>query len=370
MIPASREQEWRYEIWDRTTGYTGRNLTGVEGGFLEWHRNQAIKGQGSLNVVQSTSDETLLGVYIRPVLTIKDWGEQPFGLWVPSFPKRSFTSTGWSGTVGLVSLEAILSYTSAASLLNNSLTQITVSMTTGTNVTNWVTDLIAAAGLTRYAITSSTQTQTSPKSWTEGESGLQVANDALTSIGYTSLYSDMYGTIRADQYLLPADRPESFSTLRPFDTLDGNSRLRTSFDIIDNSPNTPNRVRAIGARVGWLPGQTAVSINDDPTSPYSITNRGYVVEKVYRDVDALSQAAVQAYAHQQLLNLSKDGRKAEVSFLHIPGLAINQVVYFNVPRAGAPMFATVDRLKVDLAPEGVSDATLTAVTAVEDEPVT
>lgn len=365
ILAGSREQSWRFEVWDRVTGYTNQDLGGVRGGRLAWQKNQAIKGQGALEVVENL-DGSLLNALIRPVLTIEGWGEQPYGLWVPSFPKRSFTSSSWTGTVDMVSLEAILSYTSAASLLNASTTDITVTIGAGTIVTDWIAAALSAAGFSQFAVQASPQTESAPQSWTDGETLLQVINAELERIGYSSIYSDMNGTLRCDPYVLPADRPESFATLRPFD-VDGSPIFLSEFAVTDNAPNVPNRVRAIGTPVGWLPGQTAVSINDDPTSPYSVQNRGYVVEKVYRDVNALSQAAVQAYAHQQLLNLSKDGRKVDVSFLHLPKLALNQVVRFNSPRAGAPMLATVDSLKVDLAPAGLSGATLTAVTAVEEE---
>ena len=363
----SQEQSWRYEIWDRTTGYTGKDLTGVIGGNLAWQKNQAIKGQGSLNVAQN-SDGPLLNVLIRPVLTLNDGvvGGHPNGLWVPSFPKRSFASSSWTGTVDLVSQEAILSYTSAASVLNTN-NSITVNLDSGTVVTDWITNLLTKMGFTQFAVQASTKTASAPMSWTNGETALQVINSVLQDIlGYSSIYSDMNGTLRCNPYVLPADRSESFGQRRPFD-VNGTPQFLTAFDFTDNAPNVPNQVRAVGQSVGWLPGQTAVSVNNDPASPYSVQNRGYVVEKVYTDVTALSQDAVQSYAHQQLLNLSADGRKAEVKFLHLPGAALNQVFHFNTPRAGAPMFATMDALSVDLAPTGVSGATLTAVTSVQDD---
>lgn len=362
----SMEQFWEFEIWDRTTGFTGRTLAGVVGGELAWQKNQAIKGRGSLRVTQAEVG-ALLNVLIRPVLTIKGRGRFPYGLWVPSFPKRSFTSSSWTGTVGLVSLEAILSYTSAASALNVG-NNVTVSIPSSTVVTDWIATAVAAGGFTNFAVQASTATENAPRSWFNGETLLQVINEEMQRIGYSSIYSDMAGVLRCDPYVLPADRSESFAQQRPFD-VDGEPIFLSVFEFTDDAPNVPNKVRAVGTPVGWLPGQTAVAVNDDPASPYSVQNRGYVIEKVYTDVNALSQQAVQSYANQQLLNLSKDGRKAEVRFLHLPGLTLNNVVHFNAPRAGAPMFATVDALTVDLGPAATSGATLTAVTAVQDEAV-
>lgn len=361
----SQQQSWRFEIWDRATGYTGRDLTRVEGGTLTWQKNQAIKGQGALEVKEN-EDGALLNALIRPVLRLEE-GEFPYGLWVPSFPRRAFTSSSWSGSIDLVSLEALLSYTSAASVLNDDDSVIAVNLASTTVVTDWITQILTSMGFTQIAVQASTKTAGAPQSWVNGETVLQVVNQALQDIlDYSSIYSDMEGTLRCDPYVLPADRPESFKALRPFDAVEGHPRFLTAFNFTDNAPHVPNRVRAVGQPVGWLPGQTAVSENNDPTSPYSIQNRGYVIEKVYTDVNALSQQAVQSYAHQQLLNLSKDGRKAEVQFLHLPGLTINQVVRFHSPRAGDPMLATVDRLSIDLKPTGLSSATLTAITAVEE----
>lgn len=364
MIPTgSRVQSWRYEIWDRN-GDTGRRLTGVTGGDLGWQKNQAIKGRGSLKVAENT-DGPLLDVFIRPVLMIEGAGEYPYGLWVPSFPTKAFTSATWTGTVALLSLEALLTYTSAASILNDD-NEITVLVPQSTVVTTWVGAALALAGFNRYAIQASTKVESAPQAYTQGETALQVFNAELDRIGYASLYSDMQGTLRADPYVLPGDRPESFVDMRPFD-VNGNPIFLSAYNFTDNAPNVPNRVRAVGKPIGWLPGQTGIATNNDPDSPYSVANRGYVIEKVYTDVNGISQAEVQSYANQQLLNLSKDGRKAEIQFLHLPGLVLNNVVYFNAPRAGDPMFATVDSLTVDLSPTGNSGATLTAVTAVDED---
>jgi len=364
MIPTrSRVHSWHYEVWN-SAGYTGRDLTGVVDGDLRWQKNQAIKGRGTLNVQQNT-DGQLLDVFIRPVLTIEGYGQFPYGLWVPRFPRRNFTRTTWSGPISLLSIESLLTLTSAASVVNTT-DDVTVTIPQGTVVTEWIAAALAKAGLTRFAIQASPKTESAPQVYTQGETLLQVINTELKRIGYSSLYSDMEGTVRADPYVLPADRSESFSDLRPFD-VDGNPILTSAFAITDDAPSVPNRVRAVGRPVGWLPGQSAVAVNNDPNSPYSVANRGYVVEKVYTDVNVLSKAEAYAYAQQQLVNLSKDGRKAEVEFLHLPGLTLGKVVYFNVPRAGDPFFATVDALTVNLGSTQNSNATLTAVTAIEEE---
>lgn len=368
MIPTrQRDHSWRYELWNKD-GYTGRNLTGVIDGSLGWEKNQAIKGRGTLNV-QENADGPLLNVMVRPVLTIADWGEAPYGLWVPSFPRRNFNEVSWSGPIGLLSREAALTRTSAASVLNDD-DDITVTIPHGTVITDWISSALTKAGVTRFAIEASPKTENAPQSYFQGETLLQVINAELQRIGHTSMYSDMDGTLRADAYVLPADRPESFADLRPFD-VNGNPILGRVFSMTDDSPSIPNKVRAVGRPVGWLPGQTGVAVNNDPNSPYSVVNRdGDVVEKVYTDVNVLSKAEATSYAHQQLLNLSKDGRKAEIEFLHLPGATINKVVYFNVPRAGEPMFATIDSLTVDTSKTGKSMATLVAITAIQDDSVT
>jgi len=367
MIPRSgRVQSWRYELWNMN-GYMGRNLAGVQGGELEWQKNQAIKGRGTLRV-SGVEPGSLLDVFIRPVLIIEGWGEQPYGLWVPALPRRAYGRATWSGEIGLLSFESLATLTSAASVLNTG-NDITVRVTSGTVVTSWVASALAAYGFTRVAIAASTKTENALQAFTEGETLLQVVNAELDRISHTSLYSDMAGTLRSDVWVAPADRPEAFSDLRPFD-VNGTPFMLSTFDVSDPSATVPNRVRAVGNPVGWLPGQTAVAVNNDPTSPYSVANRGYVIEKVYRNVNALSQADVQSYASRQLLNLSGDGRKFEMSFLHLPGAAINQVFYVNVPRAGAPMFATMDSLTVDTSDVGVSRAVFASVTAVDEEELT
>lgn len=362
-VPRVAERSWRFEVWDRAIGYTGVDLPGVVGGELRWQKNQAIKGQGHLEVRESLVPD-LLNVFIRPVLQVAGWGEYPYGLWLPAFPTRDYDRVGWSGRIDLVTVEALLSYTSAASALGQT-TNITVNIPAGANVTDWIRGAVEAAGFTDYSIVASSKVENAPQSYVNGETLLQVINTELQRIGYFSIYSTMQGTLRAKPYVLPADRPESFSDLRPFD-VDGTPFFSSVFSVTDSSPSVPNMVRAVGQPVGWLPAQTAVAVNNDPASPYSIQNRGYIVEKVYPDVSALSQAELLSYAQQRLIDLSRDGRVVEVEFLHLPGLAIQDVVYFNAPRAGSPMYATVDALRVDVSPLGRSGATLRSVLAVEE----
>lgn len=357
----SVEQTWDYEIWNRTTGYTGLSLTGVTGGTLTWDRRNAIKGQGKLNVKENT-DGPLLNVLIRPVL-IQNGIRYPYGLWVPSFPKKSFTSTSWTGTVDLLSLEALLSYTSAASALNTD-TSAVVNVASGTVATTWVSNLLTIAGFHQFTIEAAATTFPAPKSWTRGETILDVVNDVLLNVlGYASIFSDMGGTLRCIPYVKPEARAEAFSDTRPFDTA-GTPRFTTQFDLIDNAPNVPNRVRVVGQAVGWLPGVSKVAVNDDPTSPYSTVSRGYVVEKVFTEVPAYTDVALQAYADQQLLNASLDGRQVGVNFIHLPNLQLGDVVRFYTERAGNPLMASVETLSVELRDTGLSSATLAAVTAV------
>src|SRR5690606_37366213 len=102
-------------------------------------------------------------------------------MWVPSFPKKDFASAGWSGVIALVSLEALLTETSAASVLNAD-NDITVTIPQGTVVTEWISDTLVAAGFSQFAIQASPKTKNAPQMYVDDETLLQIINIELKRI--------------------------------------------------------------------------------------------------------------------------------------------------------------------------------------------
>src|SRR5690606_17652267 len=128
--------------------------------------------------VTQNNDGALLDVFVRPVLTIEGYGSFPYGMWVPTFPKRVFGSATWTGTVSLLSLESVLTDTSAASVVNTT-SDVTVQIPQGTVVTEWITNALALAGFTQVAIQASAKVESAPQTYTNGETLLQVINAEL-----------------------------------------------------------------------------------------------------------------------------------------------------------------------------------------------
>lgn len=80
----------------------------------------------------------------------------------------------------------------------------------GTNVVNECKRLLDGYGFNIH-ITDSPKTTANNREWEIGTPVLDIVNDLLNSINYTSLYPDQYGGFNSIEYILPTDREPSIS---------------------------------------------------------------------------------------------------------------------------------------------------------------
>lgn len=189
--------------------------------------------------------------------------------------------------------------------LKSSRTQMAFGVAKGTNIVARVKELIAnATPLTSVAIEPSSATLATDIVWELSTPWLSIVNDLLAAAGFTRLYADGFGTLRADPLVSDSSKPVAQAFRNDATSLIENSgvQLRT------NRADVPNRLR--GVRTMDSPGQPAdvyIATNTDPASPFSYAGRGYrwIDGEVYADVAASSYEVFKTLVEEELARRSR-----------------------------------------------------------------
>lgn len=334
-LAGSYVSAFRVELLDRTEKYPGV-LDGVQpGGSVKEVSNQSVHGSGSLTVLDLGQDIDWLNTLLRPVKTVtaQDGSstDYPLGLFIPALPKDSWSDDGRSWDLDLTDKLGLLD-TNIPTDTSISPTPVSFGVAAGDNALDVVRGLIEQAGGTTQAIGPGDEVMPSAISWDVGTSTLKIINDILNSAGYFSLWCDRQGQYRVTQYVQTTERIPVYSGRTPF--TDGESSMMApewerSQDIYD----VPNCVLAISQGDGDNAAMTSVAINDDPSSPFSITSRKTPWSngqhwKVYDGREATSQASLDSQALMLLSQRSAVASTYQITHDFLPALAMNQAIEF------------------------------------------
>lgn len=346
ILTGNRFTKYHLELLDQDESPLG-TLDGVDDGELDWIASAMVKGAGWVVVRDVKQSVDWLNVRLRPVLKIKGLPDQPLGVFLVSeSPDRWGLGHTWS-----------LKLLDKTSILDQDTIAETLSIPAGAVVTDEVISLIVSAGITNYAVTSSAATLAGPLVWYPGTSKLRVVNDLLSVINYFSLYSNLEGQLIAEPYVLPAARPITY------EFVDGNASIYDPEFARDvDNWKIPNRVIAISIGDGLAPALvSAPAENTDPSSPYSIANRGRVIGHVEAGVEAADQATLDAYARRRLVELTSPTSSVDISHAPVPGLTVNNTVRFRSVPAGIDRRHTVTRTKIRLRGTELAQSTFREV---------
>lgn len=193
------------------------------------------------------------------------------------------------------------------------------------------------------AIDDSTETLSVPMSWPAGTTYLRIANDLLAAINYFSLFADGYGVFQAQRYYAPLFRPVSWS----FEDT-GDSVYAPDFSDELDLFEVPNVVIGIASSNGDAPALISTARNDDPLSPTSTVNHqeSAVVEE---NIDATSQAVLDAIVQRRLVDLSQKARTIEIQHAYLP-IDLNDAVTFVNARRSIEKLAVVQSMTFSSGP--------------------
>ena len=361
MLPSALAASWDALVGNRRTTYEWRLLgddlqvlgvlDGVTGGSVDLNVNADVRGTGTLDWSGYMDDEPdWLHVHVQPWVRIEapngDVVSWPLVTLRPSTPVTTYVE---GGTVS----RSVELYDRTDRLRTRHLSFDPW----GTNNIDpfhaFMRSILDFAGL-EGVVEETTKTPRTPMGWLPGTSFRQILSELCDAAGYFAPYADAEGLIRCEAYVPPAGRPSVW------EFADGDlSIYEPGFDVEQDWYDVPNVIIALSQDTGDAPRLTAEAVNDDPSDPLSIANRG-IYSDVVEDVDAPDEAALLAHAERVLA--ARRGRGAKVTLRHGPvPIFPNDRVGFRRDSHGLVLTGVVQTVSIPTDPEALWTTTLLEV---------
>lgn len=373
ILYGDRVTSYRWEILSHSAG--NDQLVGyldgvVEGGAsLSWQAAAAVKGGGNVKVTDldapqpgfmSIRQVPLAAARIRPVLVIDGLPEIPLGVYLIAGAPEA-----WSETGRVLDLELL----DRATVLDQDEIAESFTVDTATPILSAVGAVIASAGESIVVDATVTTVLSSPKVWEAGTTKLQIVNDLLEALNYSSLWVDPVGAFQATPYVLPVERSLAYELLNGIDRelVDGDESIYSQDWSRDRDQfRVPNKVIAVQAGNGTTPALVGEATNLDPESPFSYPSRGRWITKTLTGIDTPSGtdseiiAFLQSKARQSLIASSAVQATVTVKHLPVPIRVSNVMRFANVP-AEIDARHVVTSIKLDANPLGLMQTELQEV---------
>lgn len=270
-----RTVSYRYELLDKNDMYQ-RELTTVLECTINYDAESDLKVSANINMGDD-ADVDYANDRIRVVCIVQCGGERreyPLWTFLLSSPARES-----DGTVAERDIEAY----SKLQIYTDDKVESRHIVTRGTNIVN---EVIRLLGGKTYRIPDSALTLVTDREWEIGTSKLEIINDLLETINYTSLRVTADGYFETEPYVLPTDRPVDYAYIDDGVCLLGRS-ITDDIDLfsvpnvfvryVDNPDAEPLR---------------SVYINDNPYSPSSTVARGRRITSCEEVKDVADQATL------------------------------------------------------------------------------
>jgi hypothetical protein len=342
----NRTQNVRYQLLSSAEASKG-DLDGVTGGSVDFVANATVKGGGSLQLTDNGQSIDFLNDRVKIFFNVAGYGETALGVFLFSEAPETWSGTGRTWEVKLLDKCAIF---------DQDAVDVTTLVASGTTVTTQVATYLSGQN---QAVTPSAATLAGPQTFEAGTSYLAIINDLLATIGYFSMTPNGSGQLVVKPYVLPANRPVIW------EFLDGENCIYIpDFTNDVDLFSIPNRFIAVGQGDGTTAALTSTYTNTDAASPYSTVSRGRTIVAVETGIEAADQTTLDNYAQRRLVELTSPTQSIEIKHAYVPGLAVNDAVWFRSQPAGMNARHVVTKTLVDLDPTALCTTTLQKVVAV------
>jgi hypothetical protein len=336
---------------------------------LEWNLYRAVKGEGRLRVADLATaqrgylrigDLNLASARLRPVREIEGLPDDPLGVFLFSAAPEGWSSSGRVYGIDLLDKNTVL---------DQDRVEVAYSVGTSTPILQAVSTVIASAGESIVVDSNVTSTLKSAMVWQAGTTKLQIVNDLLAALNYSSLWVDGVGNYRATPYVVPARRGISYEMLNlPRELVDGEQSIyEDNWDRDRDLFDVPNKVITVQNASGDAEPRTGLATNTDPASPFSYANRGNRwITRTITGVDTPSgtNAEIDAFlndkARSSLISLSAVQAAVSVNHLPIP-VRVGDVVRFANTPAGIDKRHVFTAIDLAAHPLGLMSSTLQEV---------
>lgn len=279
MNNMTRRISFRYDLLNNNELKIGEldNTTGS----VSMDAEAIIKRTGRFNIKENVAKEIdYLNDRIKPIMII-DGVEYPLGIYLMPSPER---------TKKIKSVfRKINAYDVTQVLMEDKITNRYYTKK-GTEYIDVINRLINSAGIARVDIIPTEAVVTRDREFEIGTSKIDIVNDLLKEINYTSLYVDSVGVVTAKPY----EHPATQSINHQYQTgLNANIVLDKTEDDFDVF-NVPN-VFVCYVSNPDNPPLVSRFINDNPNSPVSTVRRHRNIVQVSTVKDIADQETLDAY---------------------------------------------------------------------------
>ena len=333
--------EWR--LLDDRDRFVGL-LDGVESGSLDGNVNADTRWTGQLTwsgdpLTQPSWRDTRVQPAYTATLGDGSTVTWPLGVFLCSSPDDAYTD-------GLVTCSVALF--DKTLIPRRTRVRFSYTVTAGVNVIDKVRTLLNLYYGGRHTIEDSTATLRSSMTWEADTPWLTVINELLSAAGYFALAADGDGVLRSGPYVRPQDRP------RVFDFTDGDvSIYDPGFTHRKDDFDVPNRVSLSSRADGDTPAlRSSITLDDiAPGHPWATSTTGQIIDRVERDVEATSQAVLDAKAERLMREALQVTSDVQLTHAPVPLGLLDRVRFRRTFEHGAlDLDAVVQTMSIDCTP--------------------
>lgn len=247
---------FKYQLLDSKNEFI-RNLDFVEKSNITYSSLSRLKQKATIDISMDTTSKIDINSRIRVIHVLNDV-ETTIGTFLITTPVQNITSSHKT-----ISIECY----STLWLLDVNKTTGRHVVNIGTNVVNEIKRMLSNYGV-HVNIADSTKSTSVSREWEIGTPILDICNDLLESINYTSLYVNEDGDYISTPYIIPVDRDVEFE----YRDDEKNNIVETDIVSTLDYFNIPN-VFVKYVNNPDTPDLIAIYENINPQSPTSTANR-------------------------------------------------------------------------------------------------
>ncbi len=303
-----REIKFRYDLLNKNEVKIGVLSGTPSGNSIDFNSLADIKRTGVFTFKEIELNEVdWLNDRVRPVFLLKmpdgNYIEWSLGIFLLSSPTRKDNNDGiW---------REVEAYDSSVILKEDKFDN-RYYIPAGTKYIDAISLIINSALIYKINITDHSGVISTDKEFEIGSSKLEVLNQLLSEINYTSLWVDTYGFFTSKPYILPSDREVDYS----YKTDELSIICGGAINELDLF-NVPNKWVVTASNPEKQP-LTSTYVNDSATSITSTLNRGRTIVDYRQIDDTLDQSTLDAYTKRIAYNASQIYEKVQFETALMP----------------------------------------------------
>ncbi len=338
----SREINFRYNLLNKYEVKIGELCSTLPGNSITFDSLAEIKKVGNFNFKETELKEVdWLNDRVQPVFILKmpdgksiQWS---LGIFLLSSPIRKYDYGVWRD----------IEVYDTTLILKEDKFDNRYRIPTGTKYIDAITAILSSAGINKINITYSSGVISTDKEFEIGTTKLEVINQLLTEMNYTSIWVDAQGYFISKPYALPMFREIEYE----YKT----DKISVMYDNASNELDLfsiPNTWVVTASNPEKQPLMSKY-INNLPTSKTSTVNRGRTIVEYTKVDDILDQSTLDAYTKRIAYNSSQIYEKFEFQTCCMPHHTYMDMLFVEYTNLGISSKFTETNWNMELHPGGI-----------------